>query len=359
MQIKDSNPRKDFFRMPGEFENHQGCWMLWPEREDNWRLKARPAQEKFIEIALTISNFELVKMGVSKEHYEQAKKMLPRNIEIFKISHDDSWARDTGPIFVVNSNKEIRAVDWGFNAWGENIYASYKKDKKVARNIINIEKIDYYKPQMILEGGAITVDGEGTLITVENCLLNPNRNPCMSKQQIEKKLKDYLNLEKIIWIKEGMYMDETDGHIDNLCVFARPGEIILLWTDDKTDPQYRISKNAYDLLNSSVDAKGRKFKIHKIHQPKPKYRTKEDIKGIKKIKGTIPRKKGERLPMSYINFYLTNGGVIMPKFNDQYDEVAFKKMQEIFPERKIVQIESHEIILGGGGIHCITQQIPK
>jgi len=352
-------PLKDFFYMPGEFENHKGCWMLWPERADNWRLGARPAQEAFISVAKAIAKFEPVTIGVNKNQYNNARTKIPNYIRVVEVPNDDSWARDSGPTFVVNKKGKVRGIDWKFNAWGGIMYSSWKNDKLVAKSIIKFENIDYYKADVILEGGSVNVDGEGTLITTEECLLNPNRNSNYPKKKIEKYLKEYTGVKKIIWLKKGIYKDEASGHVDNLCCFVRPGVVVLLWTNNKSDPQYKISRDAYKILRLETDAKGRKLKVYKIHQPNPIYRTKHDNKGIKKVKGTLPRKEGQRLPASYINFYIANGGIVMPIFNDPYDEPAFKTLQKLFSDRKIVKINSREIILGGGGIHCITRQVPK
>lgn len=356
-KIIQNNPKEDLFRMPAEFENHSGCWMLWPERLDNWRLNAKPAQKVFAEVAKNISQFEQVTMGVSQEQHDNARNILPSNIKVIILPNNDSWVRDTGPTFLVNKNNHVRAVDWGFNAWG-GIYSSWEKDDLVAREIIKTEGIDYYKTDMVLEGGSINVDGKGTLLTTEECLLNKNRNPNLSKREIETHLKEYTGAKKIIWLKQGVYMDEVDGHIDNLCCFVKPGVVLLLWTDDKSDPQYEISKNALNILRAATDAGGNKLKIYKIYQPKPLYRNKNDILGIKEEKGTIHRQIGERLVASYINFYIANGAVIMPIFNDSNDKLAYNLLSELFPDRKVISIDSREIILGGGGIHCITKAVP-
>lgn len=221
--------------------------MLWPERKDNWRLNAEPAQMCFAKVARAISEFEPVYMGVSSRLLENARKMLSPDIYIVEMESNDSWMRDVGPTFVIHKQGEIRGVDWSFNAWGGldgGIYYPWDKDDKVAQKVLEYEDIRRYKTPLILEGGSIHVDGEGTLITTEECLLNPNRNPDLSKIQIEKKIKEYLNIEKIIWLGKGVFMDETDGYVDNLCCFIKPGEILLHWIDNDTDPQYAISHNA-------------------------------------------------------------------------------------------------------------------
>ncbi len=360
-RILGTTPRQDGFRMPGEYEPHEKCWMLWPERPDNWRLNAAPAQKAFSKVAQAISRFEPVAMGVSRHQVETARNALPSEIEIVHIESDDAWMRDTGPTFVKNDDNDVRGVSWGFNAWGGlkgGVYSPWDKDNDVACKVLMHEKIDPYKACLILEGGSIHTDGQGTLITTEECLLNPNRNPDLSKLQIENYLKDYLNVEKIIWLGKGVFMDETDGHVDNLCCFIRPGEVLLHWTDDKTDPQYEISCDAFERLSGSFDAKKRKIKIHKIHQPGPLYMTEEESLGVEKRPNVAPRNKGNRLAGSYVNFYIANGGIVMPLFDDPNDKAAMEKIKTLFPERIVVGIHAREILLGGGNIHCITQQQP-
>jgi len=347
--------------MPGEYEFHEKCWMLWPQRADNWRLNAAPAQKAFARVAQAISRFEPVVVGVSKQQFETARNILPPAVEILEIECDDAWMRDMGPTFVKNDIGEVRGIDWDFNAWGGlngGVYFPWDKDSRVAREVLKYEKIDRYKASIILEGGSFHTDGEGTLITTEECLLNPNRNPDLSKIQIENHLKEYLNVEKIIWLGKGVFMDETDGHVDNLCCFIRPGEVLLHWTDDETDPQYEISCNAFDRLSGSVDAKKRKIKIHKIYQPGPLYMTKEESLGVGKKPSTAPRDEGNRLAGSYVNFYIANKGIVMPLFNDPHDKDALEKIKTLFPDREVVGIYAREILLGGGNIHCITQQQP-
>jgi agmatine deiminase len=358
----ETSPERDSFGMPGEFEPHEKCWMLWPERADTWRLNAQPAQKCFTQVAQAISQFEPVVMGVSRGQLENAKKMLSADITIVEIASNDSWMRDVGPTFVKHANGGIRGVDWGFNAWGGlqgGLYYPWDKDEKVAQKVLYEENIGRYVAPFILEGGSIHVDGEGTLITTTECLLNPNRNPDLSLGDIEYGLKVYLGINKVIWLSKGVYNDETDGHVDNLCCFIRPGVVLLLWTDDPSDPQHAISQDAFYKLSKAVDAKGRTFEIHKIHQPGPLYMTAEESSGVDPAHHTIPRNDGNRLAGSYVNFYIANNGVVMPLFDDPYDKAALNKIRSLFPERKVVGIPAREILLGGGNIHCITQQQPK
>lgn len=363
MKTLDSSPRKDGFRMPGEFETHTGCYIIWPERTDNWRLGAKPAQKTFTEVAAAISEFEPVTVVVSKTQYSNAREMLPEQIRVLEVSNNDAWVRDCGPTFVINDKGDVRGVDWSFNAWGglvDGLYFPWDQDDLVAQKICEIERCDRYRlGDFVLEGGSIHVDGEGTCVVTEECLLSPGRNSELTKEQIENVLKEFLNCEKIIWIKEGIYLDETNGHVDNIFNYVRPGVVALAWTDDKSDPQYPISKAAYDLLSNSIDAKGRKLEVHKMYLPKPILITSEESDGVDAVDGTLPRQEGDRLAASYINYYTANGGVVFPMFGDDSDEKARKTLQMLYPDRKIVGVYAREILLGGGNIHCITQQVPK
>lgn len=357
-------PKDDGFRMPGEFEPHKGCWLVWPERTDNWRLGARPAQKAFVEVAETIAKYEEVTMCVSQRQYEVARDMLSGKIRVVEMSNDDAWMRDIGPTFVVNDKGDVRGVDWRFNAWGgllDGLYFPWDKDDQVARKVCDIENIDYYSLEdFILEGGSIHSDGDGTAIVTESCLLHESRNPDLTKEEIENTLKDYLGVEKVLWLPYGIHLDETNGHVDNIVHYCAPGVLVLAWTDDEEDPQYPLSKAAYDYLSEQKDAKGRKLEIHKLHIPEEVLITKEESEGVDAVNGTLPRLKGDRQAASYANFYIANDAVILPFFNDDiYDHKAVETLSEIFPDRKIVGIYAREIILGGGNIHCITQQQPR
>ena len=228
------------------------------------------------------------------------------------------------------------------------------------RKVAEIEWLDRYKAPMVLEGGAITVDGEGTLITTAQCLLNPNRNPHLSQAEIESHLNDYLAVEKTIWLPRGSKDDETDGHVDGLCAFIRPGEVVLSWTDNKKASNYDIVREAYEILSTSTDAQGRQLTIHKLYDPSPIILTAEESAGIDNVDGTIPRPEGKDMGGSYINFYIANKGVVVPLYNDPADAKAIETLQELMPEHKVVGVSGgREILLGGGMVHCITQQQPS
>ena len=363
-------PASHGFHMPAEWEPHTQCWMGWPERPDNWRENAVPAQDVFAKVASAISRFEDVTVCASSGQWENARRMLPEHIRVLEISMNDSWFRDTGPTFVVKRSESgkaeqtIAGIDWNFNSWGgleDGCYTDWSLDILVARKILAVERVHRFSHSMILEGGSIHVDGEGTCLTTEECLLNKNRNPHMSKNQIEDQLKTYLGVSKIIWLPRGLYGDDdTNGHIDNMCCFTRPGVVLLSWTDDESDPQYERSMEAYSLLSNETDASGRKFEIIKLHVPGPLYMTEKEAAGVVQGDDGKARLPGIRLAASYVNFYIANGGIIVPQFGDKkWDDEAVRVLSKAFPDHKVVGIEgSREIVLAGGNIHCITQQQP-
>jgi agmatine deiminase len=265
-----STPAADGYRMPAEYEPHRGCWIAWPERLDNWRQGAKPAQEAYAAVAEAINVSEPVTMVVSDAQFEHCRELLSPSIRVVEISTDDAWIRDTGPSFVVDGASGRRGVDWHFNAWGGlqgGLYSSWERDGRVARKVLEIEGADRYRAPIVLEGGSIHVDGEGTVMATEECLLNPNRNRQLSRRQIEQTLFDYLGAERMIWLGKGVYEDETDGHVDNLACFARPGVVLLTWTDDESDPQYAISRDAQERLEAATDARGRSLEVIRLPSP--------------------------------------------------------------------------------------------
>lgn len=361
MKVIDSNPRADGFYMPAEWSEHYGCILIFPERSDSWQYGAYAARKAFVKVCEAIAESEKMTVCASAAQYENARRMLPDNIRVVEMSSNDSWARDYAPTFVTNG-KEIRGINWSFNAWGglyDGLYFPWDKDDKMARKLCDLYDFDMYDMSgFVLEGGSIHVDGEGTCITTEACLLSKGRNPDMTREQIEDKLRECLGVSRIIWLKNGIYNDETNEHIDNICAFVKPGEVVLAWTDDKNDPQYEMSKSCLDILENSTDAKGRKIKVHKLYLPKPVTITEQECEGLDTCDFQPTRTPGERLAASYVNFYISNGAVVMPFFGDPADEPAKEKLSELFPTRKIIPVYARDILIGGGNIHCITQQIP-
>ena len=357
-----SRPARDGFRMPAEFAAHDGCWMLWPERTDNWRLGAKPAQRAFTAVAAAIARSERVTVGVSSAQFANARAWLPPAVRAVELSSNDAWMRDVGPTFIVDGRGRRRGVHWRFNGWGgleDGAYFPWDLDSTVGAKVCEIESAGRYRAPLVLEGGSIHVDGEGTLLTTEECLLNPNRNPRLARSEIESLLADYLGIETVIWLGRGVYNDETDGHIDNLCCFTAPGEVCLTWTDDRRDPQYQISRDAYERLVQARDARGRRLRIRRLVQPGPLHMTAAEAAGIDGSEHALPRLTGMRLAGSYVNFYVANRRVIMPLLDPRRDAAAAAVLRRAFPTRAVVGIPAREILLGGGNIHCITQQVPR
>ena len=361
----ESTPKKDGYRMPGEFEPQECIWMLWPHRPDNWRDGAKPAQKAYADVARGIAQFEPVIVGVNPEDYAAAHYVLAgeESILVVEMTSDDSWIRDCGPTFVVNDDGDVRAVHWHFNAWGglvDGLYFPWDQDALVGLKVADLAGVDRYRPDsFVLEGGSIHSDGQGTILVTESCLLSVGRNPELTKEEIEERLLSYLGGKKVIWLPRGIYNDETNEHVDNICAFTAPGHVVLAWTDDEADPQYELSMACLKALEASVDACGRRLQVHKLPIPKtPICVTEEDLKGYEFEPGEDVREAGERLAASYVNFYISNGGVVVPQFGDENDETAVRILAELFPGRKVHPVAARDILLGGGNIHCITQQIP-
>ena len=356
-----STPAADGYRMPGEHEPHVGCWMVWPERPDNWREDARPAQEAFAEVAEAINVSDPVTMAVSDAQYERCRAALSPSIRVVEISTDDAWMRDIGPTFLIDARGHRRGVDWSFNAWGGRdggLYEPWDRDERVARKVLEIERAERYRAPIVLEGGSIHVDGEGTVLSTEECLLNPNRNPALSRAEIEAVLFDYLGAERMIWLGRGVFADETDGHVDNLACFVRPGTVLLSWSEDPSDPQHEISRDALRRLEQAKDAGGRSLEVIRLPAPGPLAMSAREAAGVAAAPGAKPRRAGDRLAASYANFYLGNSRVVFPLLDERDDGVAAEVLGGCFPDREIIGVPAREILLGGGNIHCITQQVP-
>lgn len=361
-RLSSSTPAADGYAMPAEWAPQAQIWMAWPERPDNWRLEAVPAQHAFACVANTIADHEGVTLGVSARHYERARALLVPRVRLVELTTDDAWLRDTGPSFVRHASGEVRAVDWIFNAWGGHdggLYASWAQDDLVAAKIADLERLVRYRAPLVLEGGAIHVDGEGSCLTTEQCLLNRNRNPALSREDVETRLREYLGVSKVLWLGQGVYNDETDGHVDNLCCFLRPGVVALAWTKDESDPQYPISLAAWQRLSAMRDARGRALEIVKLPIPsRPIAMSAEEAAEVAPRPGTQARPAGLRLAASYVNFLIVNGAIILPAFGDPADARAASILAEQFPDRAIRQVPGREILYGGGNVHCITQQQP-
>ena len=351
-------PAADGWHMPGEFQPHAGCWMAWPRRPDNWRDGAEPAQHAFAAVAAAIAASEPVTVGVEDEQFERARELLPAHVRVVELSTDDAWMRDIGPTFLsAGEGAGLRGVDWRFNAWG-GLYADWARDERAAAKVLEIEGADRYRAPLVLEGGSIHVDGEGTVLTTEECLLNENRNPSLSREQIETALCDYLGATQVIWLGRGVPFDETDGHVDNLACFVRPGVVLLSVGEDREDPMYEVGRDALARLRAARDAAGRELEVLTVPSPGPLAIAAGEAAGVTPRPGTHPRRAGDRLAASYVNFYPANSRVVFPLLDERLDERAAETLAACFPEREMVGLPAREILLGGGNIHCITQQVP-
>lgn len=335
-------PKELGFRMPAEWEPRLRTFMEWPVRSEVWADGLYTARIGYSNIAKAISEFEEIVMLTTPELVQEAKKMCGEKVKVIAMEQDDSWMRDNGPTFIINKSGDLAGINWSFNAWGEK-YLPYNKDNEVASKILDIYNIEKFDAPIILEGGSIHVDGEGTLLTTEECLLNRNRNPNLNRGDIEAVLKDYLSITKILWLKKGLFGDETDGHVDNLACFAKPGVIVIQVCKDINDPNYELTIENLKLLENETDANGRKLEIVKIEQPPIRFFN------------------GERLTLSYLNYYPVEGGIILPVFGGDAtptDNQAIETLQKLYPDRKIITVDGMPIIKGGGNVHCITQQMP-
>ena len=351
--------RKHYY-MPAEYDKHFGTVMIWPVREGSFPDKAAEAQKAFAETASVIAQSEPVYMLYDKERSETPD--IP-GVTAIELPTDDAWARDICPTFVRDNEGNVDGIDWKFNAWGgdfDGLYKNYERDDACASELCG--KLGYPvipAGSFVLEGGSVHSDGKGTVITTEECLLSRGRNPGLSKADIEGKLKEFLGAEKVIWLPYGIYNDETNGHVDNICAFTGPASVVLAWTDDVDDPQYERSVADLEVLMHETDAKGRPVNVTKLPIPeKPVCMSAVQLQGYVYEDGEDEREAGERLAASYVNFYISNGGVIIPRFGDTNDEKAVSILQELFPDRKMYPVDSMAVLLGGGNIHCITQQIP-
>lgn len=367
MALLRTLPTADGFTMPAEFATHSATVLIWPVRPGSWGRDPSVAQRAFLDVIREIAKEEDVHLLAGAEDAAAARAAvadLPR-ITVHEIESDDAWARDVGPTFVTDG-RTLRGISWRFNAWGgtvDGLYANWDKDDAVAAALCEALGVDCYDAgDFVLEGGSIHVDGEGTLLTTEACLLSAGRNPNLTREQIEQKLADYLGIRKVLWLPRGIYLDETNEHVDNVCAFTAPGEVVLAWTDAETDPQYPLSKACLDYLNGVTDAAGRKLKVRLLPIPDhPILCTEADCAAYDFAPGEDMREPGDRLAGSYANFYIANSAVLVPQFggeNAASDAHALAILREAFPTRRVIGIDARAILLGGGNIHCITQQVP-
>jgi agmatine deiminase len=329
--------------MPDEGGPHQRTWMAFGASREIWGEKLLPeVQRNLATIALAIAKYEPVSMLVRRPDLPLAQKLMGDKVELIASPLDDLWMRDTGPVFVVTENGGKAGVDFNFNGWGEK--QDFDHDGKVASFVAQLAGVRRAQTDLVLEGGGIEVDGQGTAIITESCVLHENRNPRVSKAQCERELSRLLGLEKIIWLPGIKGKDITDGHTDFYARFARPGVVIAGYDPDPKSFDHAVTKLNLEILRTAKDAQSRQLEVVVLEAP------------------SKVRKKfaSEDFAAGYINFYVCNGAVIAPEFGDPRTDVAAKReLQRVFPGREVVQLNIDGIAAGGGGIHCTTQQEPK
>lgn len=333
------NPADHGFAMPAEWMPHARCWMMWPTRRELWDDFAA-TKRNTVAVARAIRLFEPVTVMVRPEQAAEARALLGAAIDILEIPIDDSWARDVGPCFLVDGRGGLAGADFRFNAWGGK-YAGYENDNLVAGRVLEAAGAGRFASSLVAEGGGITVDGEGTVITTESCFPNANRNADWSRAEIEAELKRALGARKVIWIPGNPDERETDGHVDGIAAFVRPGVVLVEVTDDPDQPHHAVMQENLKALRAATDAKGRALEIVVI---KDAAEAESDC---------------WRFCRSYVNAYIANGAVVMPCYGIDADRAAMETFQRVYPERKIVPVAIDDIAVGGGGIHCITQQQPR
>jgi agmatine deiminase len=327
------------FFMPSEAAPHAACWMAWPTRLELWDDKIDAVRQEFAEIAQAIAPFEPVIMVVDPADAADAARICGPDIRLHQAAIDDSWMRDSGPTFLIDGKGRTAVVNWRFNAWGGK-YQPHDKDAALKQVLAWDLDMPVIETPLFLEGGGIFSDGEGTIFTTESCVLNPNRNPGLSKAEIEAELKRCLNAGKIVWMPGDPTETETDGHIDGLACLAKPGLLLVETETGPSDPRAGILRENRRALELQRDAKGRSFEL-------------------------IPIGEAQDCPLddpkfsrSYVNFYIANGAIIMPGYGTASDAAARAAVQAGFPDRAILQLRQKALPYGGGNIHCITQQQP-
>lgn len=326
--------------MPPEWALHDRCWMAWPCRPELWGERMAAARRAVAEVAKAIAAFEPVTMIARPDLTAEASLHCGRGISVLPLEHDDSWMRDTAPTFVRDAGGNLAGIDWRFNGYGGRA-PDYAADAKLAEVICERLKIPRFAAPVVLEGGAFHVDGEGTCLACAESVLDPRRNAGLDRADMARVLGDYLGVDKVIWLERGLVDDPAGGVVENLACFARPGVVLALRARDPEDDNHEILRGNLERLRSEADAAGRALEVIEIEQPAARFRS-----------------DGRRIAASYINFYPANGAVIVPMFDDNADQAAFKAIGAAFPDREIVQIDASDLVVGGGAIHSITQQQP-
>ena len=346
---KPSTPSSQRFFMPAEWEQHSSTWMAWPHNADTWKLNdLREVENIYIEIIRILVTGEHINILIENKSSQirltsllNASGLNTKKIYFHEILTNDVWIRDFGPNFIVresSTGRQIAINRWQFNSWGEKY--DWGKDNEAGEKIVRESKLTWFDPKIVLEGGAIDVNGKGTCLTTSSCLLNTNRNGGLSAEKMEKYLRSYLGIKKVVWLDGIIKGDDTDGHVDNLARFVNPSTIVYISEKDESDENYLALKGIEETLKNTRDLDGKPFVVIPLPMPR------------------AIKENNFFLPASYANFYIGNNAVLVPAFNDSNDILAQRTLKTCFPQKKIVPIDSRILIKGQGGIHCITQQQP-
>ena len=347
--LGQATPRSLGYSMPAEWMPHRATWLAWPHNRETWPTQLETVREVWVRMMQALAEGEQVVLLVNDE--QTREDVIARlkevgaamdNISILKMATVDVWMRDYGPTFLTRAGSEnpLAFNDWIFNGWGRK-YRAYEDDDRVARDMASLLQVPVFNHSVVLEGGSIEVNGAGTCLTTEQCLLNRNRNPDMSRGEIEQFLKDALGVSHLIWLGEGIIGDDTDGHIDDIARFINPMTVVCVLETNSKDENYAPLRENYERLQGARDQNGHRLSVVTLPCPAP-----VDYEGL-------------RLPASYANFYIANEGVLAPVFDDPNDYKALGILQELFPERRVVGLPCKALVAGLGAIHCVTQQEPS
>ncbi len=350
-QSQQETPAALGYHMPAEWRRHGATWLSWPKDPETWPNRVAQVEKIFLQMMAALAPHEIVNLLVDDEATEQAVRQhctfeAATNIHFHQIKTVDSWIRDYGPNFLLNDEDALAYNDWVFNAWG-NKYEDLKRDDGVPRQLEKVLNVLRFEPGIVMEGGSIEVNGSGCVLTTEQCLLNPNRNPQLSRTEIEHHLKKYLGVEKVLWLGEGIVGDDTDGHVDDVARFVAPGVVLCAVEDDPADANYELLQDNLQRLRHMTDVQGRPLEIVTLPMPGVVGGTSTDSRNL------------DRLPASYANFYIANGVVLAPIFGHVNDTRALDILRRLFPDRRVVGINCESLVWGMGTIHCVTQQQPR
>ncbi|HEV7682743.1 MAG TPA: agmatine deiminase family protein [Pyrinomonadaceae bacterium] len=352
----ETNPSELGYRMPAEWQRHSATWLTWPKDPETWPGRVPQVEEIYLQMMAALAPHEVVNLLVDDAETEATVRARcvfsgAENIHCHQIPTVDSWIRDYGPNFLLSNRpqsagQQLAYNDWIFNAWG-NKYEELKQDDSISARLESWLRVPRFEPGIVMEGGSIEVNGAGCVLTTEQCLLNPNRNPHLGRNEIEHYLKNYLGVEKVLWLGEGIVGDDTDGHIDDIARFVAPNVIACAMEDDPEDANYELLQDNLRRLQTMTDVQGRLFEIVTLPMPGVVGGTSTDTRNL------------DRLPASYANFYIANEVLLAPVFGHANDSRAVEILQRLFPDRRVVPINCEPLVWGMGTIHCVSQQQPS